>query len=295
MKNIKKLIVILLAVEIGMFALNSLKPVLKEQIRQYKERKGRETLVPVDEHTTLADVAYDRTGKEAVVYLKESGSYIPYLVLESDYGGNVLLLRKYVIPKIRYQHPTSEDAVGVLSGGWVWYDYGSYYETSSIDAFLNTDFLETLSPEVQTDIVDTTIEVTDMESYQQEHWAEATHRIERKVFLLSALELGITFGLDYNITREGTTLKYFEDVEYFMKKAFAADETAWPYWTRTPWIWETCEVVVIGVKSFDSVTADSKIGARPAFCLSKDTALHLQDGILSDSRVYVLDLETEIP
>ena len=111
-------------------------------------------------------------------------------MLTSNYGGNVLLLRENVLPEeMQYQPFPYGEAMGALCAPWTTYDYGSYYEESSIDEFLNTEFPKVFSDAVQTAIVDTTIEVTDMASYHEEQWAEAMHTIERKVFLLSAVDL----------------------------------------------------------------------------------------------------------
>lgn len=44
---------------------------------------------------TISDIAYVvNTQEECLVYIKESKSFEPYLVISPDYGGNVLLLRK---------------------------------------------------------------------------------------------------------------------------------------------------------------------------------------------------------
>ena len=193
------------------------------------------------EYATLEEMAYDQSGRKNLVYIKENNEYIPYLVLESDYGGggNVLLLRENVLPEpMPYRPSPYGESTEGLGGPWAHNDYGSYYETSNIDKYLDTDFLKVFSPVVQEAIAATTIEVTDLESYGDK-WAKATHIIERKVFLLSAVELGITYSVDYNITREGEPLKYFENKEQSVKKAYAVDGTAWPYWTRTPWIRQT--------------------------------------------------------
>ena len=248
-----------------------------------------------EEYTTLEEMAYDKSGRKTVVYIKENDEYIPYLVLESDYGGNVLLLRKNVLPEpMQYQPSPHGESTTALSAPWTTYDYGSYYETSSIDKYLDTDFPRVFSPAVQEAIATSTIEVTDMESYHEEHWAEATHMIERKIFLLSAVELGITFSIDYNITREGTPLKYFENTRQSVKKAYAADGTAWPHWTRTPWIWETYDVTVIGATGeLGTATADRYLGVRPAFCLGRDTVVQKSDSIIEGKNVYILELEAE--
>ncbi len=246
-----------------------------------------------EEYTTLEEMAYDKSGRKCVVYIKENDEYIPYLVLESDYGGNVLLLRENVLPEpMQYQPSPHGESTTALSAPWTTYDYGSYYETSSIDKYLSTDFLRAFSPAVQEAIATSIIEVTDMESYHEAHWAEATHMIERKVFLLSAVEMGITLSVDYNITREGTPLKYFENIRQSVKKACAADGTAWPYWTRTPWIWETCTVTGIGATGeLGADTADRYLGVRPAFCLEKDTAVQKSDSVIEGKSVYILELD----
>ena len=246
-----------------------------------------------EEYTTLEEMAYDKSGRKTVVYIKENDGYIPYLVLESDYGGNVLLLRENVLPEpMPYRPSPYGESTTALSGGWAWHDYGSYYETSSIDKYLDTDFLKVFSPAVQEAIVTTTIEVTDIESYSGEKSGEVTHMVERKAFLLSAVELGITFSVGYCITQEGTPLKYFENTRQSVKKAYAADGTAWPYWTRTPWTGETCTVVVIGVRlDFGTPTADARLGVRPAFCLEKDTAVQKSDSVIEGKSVYILEFD----
>ncbi|MDE6700800.1 MAG: hypothetical protein K2K10_07305 [Acetatifactor sp.] len=248
-----------------------------------------------EEYTTLEEMAYDKSGRKTVVYIKENDEYVPYLVLESDYGGNVLLLRENVLPEpMQYQPSPHGESTTAFGAPWERHDYGSYYEKSSIDKYLSTDFKKVFSPAVQEAIVTSTIEVTDMESYDQKKWAEATHMIERKVFLLSAVELGITFGVDYTITREGTPLKYFKNTEHSVKKAYAADGTAWHYWTRTPWIGETYDVTVIGViYELGTAPADSHLGVRPAFCLGKDTVVQKSDSVIEGKSVYILELETE--
>ena len=66
-------------------------------------------------------------------------------------------------------------------------------------------------------IVDSEIEVTDKESYTE--WNYKTHEINRKIFLLSAVELGIE-GLDGSTTaKEGIPLDYFYEAEYVTKVA----------------------------------------------------------------------------
>ena len=62
---------------------------------------------------TLRDLAYD-AGGSVRVYLQESGSYVPYLVLTQDYGGNCLLLREYLLDEPRiYNEPEKKQAITV--------------------------------------------------------------------------------------------------------------------------------------------------------------------------------------
>lgn len=232
---------------------------------------------------TLEKIAYDRSWKNPVVYIREHETYVPYLVLTADYDGNVLLLRENLLPEPMPYKEHSEF--------WASYEYGAYYEESSIDAFLNTEFPKVFSPEVQAAIVDTAIEVTDKESYEEESWANATHMIERKVFLLSAVELGVKSGIGYTMTEEGTPLNYFSNKKYAVKVAYMADGTGWPYWTRTPHIWDTCLVTVFGVNARDAAPANNLLGVRPAFCMERDTAVKKSDEIVAGETVYILELD----
>lgn len=227
----------------------------------------------------LEKIACDKHKKNPVVYIKEKNKYVPYLVLAPDYHGNILLLRKNVLSEeMQYKQHVE---------GWMRNEYGSYYEESSIDEFLNTEFLELFSQDVKAAIVNTTIEVTNKECYDQGNCA--THMIERKVFLLSAVELGVEFGVGYAMAKEGQPLKYFEDVEYSVKTAYKADGTAWPYWTRTPWLCETYLVTVAGVTKLGDAPADRYLGVRPAFCMGKDTIVWESDCIIVGENVYIIE------
>lgn len=238
---------------------------------------------------TLKQIAYDNSRENSVVYIKENGEYIPYLVLTSDYGGNVLLLRENLLPEpMQYKRPPHGEEYGALGVG---YDYSSYYEESSIDEFLNTAFLEAFSPEVRAAIVDTMIEVTDMDRYEE--WNYATHMIRRKVFLLSSVELGVVYSVGTMEAKEGDPLKYFKNKEHSVRTAHMADGEEWPYWTRTPWLWETCLVTVIGVEAVGNTPADSCIGVRPAFCMARDTVVRESDNVIAGETVYVLKMEAE--
>ena len=91
------------------------------------------------------------------VYIEEQGEYTPYLVLSSNYDGKVLLLREQVLPELM---PYKEH-----SPLWGQDEYGSYYEQSSVNAYLNQEFLDSLAEPVRGYIADTSIEVTDLTAY----------------------------------------------------------------------------------------------------------------------------------
>ena len=233
------------------------------------------------ETMTLEQIAYDNNKNNPVIYLKESDEYVPYLVLDSDYHGNVLLLRKNVLPEM-LPYKEHDDT-------WSFGDYGSYYEESSIDAYINTDFLNSLSGDTREAVTESTITVTDKESYTE--WNYKTHEINRKVFLLSSVELGIE-GLDgKTTTKEGEPLSYFKKKEYDEKKAYTADGVTHSYWTRTPQLWESCTVVVVGTQVTGTCTADEKAGVRPAFCIDGQTLLKENYDIIEGEAVFVLAAE----
>ena len=54
------------------------------------------------EARVISDLAYSsRNQDECIVYLQEDGEYIPFIVVTDDYNGNVLLVRKEVLPEPR--------------------------------------------------------------------------------------------------------------------------------------------------------------------------------------------------
>lgn len=71
------------------------------------------------------------------------------------------------------------------------------------------------------------------------------------------------------------------------------DGTAWPYWTRTPHLWEEYLVTVIGTEEngVGNATPDCYIGVRPAFCMGRDTVVQKRDDIIAGETVYILELD----
>lgn len=211
------------------------------------------------------------------VYIEEQREYVPYLVLSDNYDGNVLLLREQVLPELMQYKEHSPL--------WGQGEYGSYYEQSSVDAYLNQEFLERLAEPVRDCIADTSIEVTDLTAYDE--WNYATHTVERKIFLLSTVEMGVK-GLDgYTTTVEGEPISYFANKEMVVKIAYDSEGNVCPYWTRTPALCEGCMVMVIGNK-VGFLPADQSYGVRPAFCMPSDTAVYQSDKFIEGESVYIV-------
>ena len=123
-------------------------------------------LLPImqPEPTTIADIAYDARRSRRTdfrIFIEENGIYVPYLVLTADYGGNVLLLREYLLDR---SMPFNQSLRG--DGFWGANDFGAYYPYSHIDKFLNTEFMETLGATVLAAMVPSDIVVTDRRSWE---------------------------------------------------------------------------------------------------------------------------------
>ena len=226
---------------------------------------------------TIESIAYDANSKEeCLMYIKENDVFEPYIVISSNYDGNVLLLRKYLLADTM---PFNENERHM----WASYEYGAYYEDSSIDKYLNTGFFNTLDQSVKDSIVNSTIVITDKSSL--DNAGDVTTTISRKVFLLSLKELN---GPESRASvAEGNTLKYFED-DYSRRVADLPNGEKSAYWTRTPEIWETYNVFTIG-NGAGSGGADIDSGVRPAFCMKKNTALIQRTDIVSGQTVYVIE------
>ena len=90
-------------------------------------------------HCFIADGMWHQGGKNfkssckkrqvQKVYIEEQEGYTPYLVLSGNYDGKVLLLREQVLPELMQYKEHSPL--------WGQGEYGSYYEQSSVDAYLN--------------------------------------------------------------------------------------------------------------------------------------------------------------
>ena len=217
--------------------------------------------------SVLGDLAYteEKEELEYTLFIPEDDTLVPYLVLTDDYNntGNCLLLRKYLL-----------DETSIFN---VNAPYSGYYENSEIDQMLEQDFLRKLSPDASDLVVPTEIPITARESLHG--GGDSVIEIERKVFLLSATEVGNPRFR--TILTEGEALKYF----YNNEQRIACFETgeAVPWWLRTPSAWDdnvVCGVGsngIIGIGGVGTINGDEKNGVRPAFCMPADIPIYLGD------------------
>ena len=231
--------------------------------------------------TTVADIAFDvrrSRGTDFRIFIEEDGHYVPYLVLTADYGGNVLLLREYLLDRTMHFNPSPHGP-----NLWGFDDFGSYYPDSHIDIFLNTEFMDTLGESVITAMVASDIVITDKNSIGVT--GRDSRVITRNVFLLSLRELGVP-DPDTSVP-EGETLRFFHGVHAVRVARFSSG-TASPYWTRTPMNWTSYSVFTIAPVTIGFGPADRRLGVRPAFCVAPLTAITTRTDIINGETVFVL-------
>ncbi len=226
---------------------------------------------------TISEIAYNVSKNEdCLVYIEEGNTFEPYLVLTSDYGGNTLLLRKNLLEDTMPYNKNERHM-------WASHEYGGYYEDSTIDNFLNTEFLEILSSPVKEAMVSSDIIITDKSSLGISGSEKSI--ISRKVFLLSLKELNGAYL--YASIPEENVLRFFED-DYNRRVAYLPNGDGCAYWTRTPETWETYTVFTIGRQGTGVGSADIDSGVRPAFCLDGSTPIVQRTDIISGQTVYVI-------
>ena len=215
---------------------------------------------------TIKDIAFDTNKKYGyTVYIEEGSGFAPYLVLTSDYNGHTLLLRKEL-----------------LNEAYIFDEDSGYYRDSSIDIFLNNDFIAILDPSIQNAIVDTDITIT-AESNSSSIETN-TEIIPRKVFLLSYTEVGLSGSELAN--EEGRALKYFEGMD---SRIAYLDKEASSWWLRTSYTWYDNTAWGIspeGGGGGGGVNYEN--GVRPAFCLENTVLIEESDKVIEGKTVYVI-------
>ncbi|MDQ2085345.1 DUF6273 domain-containing protein [Herbivorax sp. ANBcel31] len=257
---------------------------------------GCESVEKDSENVTISDIAYDNQVSSGIfskigsgnnkieendytVYIEENDEFVPYLVLTSDYNGNTMLLRKYVLEEER---PYNEDSQKV------------FYENSLVDKFLNDEYIKTLSDFIQDNIVNTKVLVTrtfinnignvDVEAYP----------IERKIFLISYTELGLE---RISVAKEGKSLEYFEHKKSYSAYAYEGrEERIW--YLRTPYLSSSGDAVWVvgidgtlggkGILEFGGEGGLAKSSVRPAFCVNNSLLIVESKEVIDGETVYVV-------
>ena len=216
------------------------------------------------EPTIISDIAYDVNSKsDNIIYVNENGIYTPFIVLTDNYNGNTLLLREELL-----REPMQIN------------DYYSYYEYSTIDNYLNNEYLDSLK-ESDDLILESNIEIASEESTISP--VEETISITRKVFLLSCTELNYK---KTTFCAEGKPLKYFENYEN--RIAYRNGERK-SWWTRTAERGYKCCTIGIGPEnSMGFGNSSSQNGIRPAFCVSPSTEIIKRNDIIQGKTVYCI-------
>ena len=255
---------------------------------------GCESVEKDSENVTISDIAYDNQvssgifskigsgnnkieENDYIVYIEENDEFVPYLVLTSDYNGNTMLLRKYVLEEER---PYKTNGVVV------------YYEDSSIDKFLNNEYIKTLSNFIQDNIANTQVLVTKTFISDEGNLELKTYPIDRKAFSISYTELGLERIL---VAKEGKSLEYFENKKSYSAYAYeGGEERTW--YLRTPYFGNSFDGVWVigfdgtptqgGVSTLSEGSAKSSV--RPAFCVNNSLLIEESEEVIDGETVYVV-------
>ena len=198
-----------------------------------------------------------------LVYVEENGELVPFIVAEEDYNGEVLLIRKDILPMPRKINK-----------------YGSYYEDSDIDKYLNDYYCKTLA--INRDISNSKIAIT-MDNSIGFSGTEVKY-IERKVFLLSLTEIGIKN--DYNTGKEGNPVSFFDSAE--KRIAFLqGDASSW--WLRSPNTYYVSSTYGVGPDGrIGSGNSFDENGIRPCFCVSPTKRIIKKQDATSEKMIFCL-------
>ena len=218
----------------------------------------------------LKDIVYEDTDMaegEYTVMIKEQGEYVPYLVITDNYNGskNCLLLRKYLLDEFRRFDEFAEVC--------------TYYGDCELDAFLNEEYINMYSNEIQNMMIESKVEIT---AYLGVVSGELLKKnIKRKIFILSYEET--CNDEDSSIVKEGEPIKYFEERAHLIATKSNGESAI--YWLRTPDPYYESAVCAISddglclVSGISGGSFEYEHGVRPAFCLPRNTKIVEVDGL----------------
>ncbi|MGI6606604.1 MAG: DUF6273 domain-containing protein [Peptococcia bacterium] len=139
---------------------------------------------------------------------------------------------------------------------------------------------------MQKQIIDSKIVITAKSSLGS--CGKETTEINRKIFLLSHTELGLT--KDYSMAAvEGKALKYFPNS--MSRIAYLETGIAAGWWLRTSYTEFHTTAWSVGFDAtMGSVSVEHTNGVRPAFCIDGKTLIETSDDVIKGETVYVLKL-----
>jgi hypothetical protein len=222
---------------------------------------------------TLQGISYTKNpSSDYTVYIQENDVLTPYLALDDNYNGNVLLVRKFVFHElIAYNTSTSQ---GSGSG---------YYPACNADIYLNTAFIGVLPASLQDKIIDSNINVATMDGVKSGGGDKTTENINRRIFLLSAMEMGIKSNLN---SAEGKTLAYYKSGKNSFIETYE-NGVAEAYWLRSAYHWDDIQAWSIGSDGkYGGSLVSFSYGIRPAFCLNRDTKI--EKSTLDGKEIFIL-------
>ena len=204
------------------------------------------------EITTAGQIAKNRLNNdERIIYLIEDGRYTPYYLVSAYNNDSSLLLRKDILSN---DYPFS-------------YEDNGYYAESPIDSFLNSDFLNIFPDSFSNIIQDTDITIT-----CRFPDTDNTEEISRKIFLLSASEVGIDLDI---VNDEGKAIDFFNDQDNLPA---LKDGKACGWWLRSTYKMDrglAWHIAADGTVHGSAVQVPS--GIRPALCIPSSTPVTKND------------------
>ena len=219
--------------------------------------------------TELHELVYRRRRQdpdEYTVYISENGTFEPYFVIDGNYDGGVLLLRKHV---------TEER---MMFGG-----VDGYYPESLIDKYLNTEFIANLPVSVQETILISEILVATTDAYKKRE----TEEIARRIFLLSATELNRR--RTSTLAVEGEALIYFKHGN--PRYGTLRNGINGASWLRSTYFSQAARSMAwatfpnqTGLASYEATSVE--LSLRPAFCLPPDTLIG--EMFIDEKLVYIV-------
>jgi len=215
---------------------------------------------------TVGEIAFDNDNPQGYqIYLEEDDSLVPFIVLTSDYNGNCLVLREHLL----------DDSISYNVSG----EYGSYYNGSNVDVFLNEDYYFRLSEKLQRLIITTEVEITSQNAIDTH--TDDMETIMRNIFLLSANE--VNASLSRVALKEGEILSYFKNNKNRIATFSNLKTGSWML--RTPALRDGNTIIgvadngIIGMGGINSIVGYSDSAVRPSFCIPSDTPITQSDNV----------------